>query len=239
MAPVCRRTTSWVTCAGFQRPARSTPWCAGSPRSATTTTPTAAPPGRIDRVLRPGGTVLIDDARRCRGAPFHGGADATVAPGATMPGRCVPLDPLTGRLETQRSVYRDGETRHTKHFIRLPTPPEWSRGWKAPASAIPVLGRRGSPAPVGQLGHGGPGHRLSGQRHPVGIRNGACPDGRVSSGTGRREVTSLKSQQPAVRHAVRLDIDVDACHYTGEDRIGLDGVITIVVSTDCPLASKR
>ncbi len=37
------------------------------------------------------------------------------------------FDPLTGRLETQRSVYRDGETRHTTHFIRLPTPPEWSR----------------------------------------------------------------------------------------------------------------
>jgi len=37
------------------------------------------------------------------------------------------FDPLTGRIVADRTIYRDGETRHTAHYIRLPTPPEWTQ----------------------------------------------------------------------------------------------------------------
>jgi hypothetical protein len=34
---------------------------------------------------------------------------------------------MTGRITTDRTVYRDGEVRHSSHYIRLPTPPEWTQ----------------------------------------------------------------------------------------------------------------
>jgi SAM-dependent methyltransferase len=79
------------------------------------------------RVLRPGGTVLIE-------AMHH---DATVrqltaAPDATVLMRgddamidLSRFDPITGRLETERTIHRDGQVRRSFHAIRLPTPPEW------------------------------------------------------------------------------------------------------------------
>jgi SAM-dependent methyltransferase len=80
------------------------------------------------RVLRPGGTVLIETMHH-DGVVRH----FTAAPDATVVtrGGDAQVDvsrfaPLTGRIETQRTVYRDGETRRTSHFIRLPTPPEWT-----------------------------------------------------------------------------------------------------------------
>jgi SAM-dependent methyltransferase len=79
------------------------------------------------RVLRPGGTVLIETMHHDAVVRHF-----TAAPDATVWSRdddaqvdVSRFDPVTGRLETERSVFRDGQTRHTTHYIRLPTPPEW------------------------------------------------------------------------------------------------------------------
>ena len=81
------------------------------------------------RVLRPGGTLLIETMHH-DGVVRH----FTAAPDATVLTRgedaqvdLSRFDPLTGRIATDRTVYRDGEVRHSSHFIRLPTPPEWSQ----------------------------------------------------------------------------------------------------------------
>jgi ubiquinone/menaquinone biosynthesis C-methylase UbiE len=81
------------------------------------------------RVLRPGGTVLIETmhhdgvVRHFTGAP-----DATVLRrGDDAQVDVSRFDPLTGRLATDRTVYRDGAVRHSSHYIRLPTPPEWTQ----------------------------------------------------------------------------------------------------------------
>jgi SAM-dependent methyltransferase len=81
------------------------------------------------RVLRPGGTVLIETMHH-DGVVRH----FTAAPDATVIWRgedaqvdLSRFDSLTGRLATDRTVYRAGEVRHSSHFIRLPTPPEWTQ----------------------------------------------------------------------------------------------------------------
>jgi SAM-dependent methyltransferase len=82
------------------------------------------------RVLRPGGKVLIETMHH-DGVVRH----FTEDPDATVVRRgedaqvdLSRFDPLTGRIVTKRTVYRDGAVRHSSHFIRLPTPPEW-REW--------------------------------------------------------------------------------------------------------------
>jgi ubiquinone/menaquinone biosynthesis C-methylase UbiE len=79
------------------------------------------------RVLRPGGRVLIETMHHDAVVRHF-----TAAPDATVWSRgddtqidASRFDPLTGRLETERTIHRDGQTRHTAHYIRLPTPPEW------------------------------------------------------------------------------------------------------------------
>ena len=81
------------------------------------------------RVLRPGGTALIETMHH-DGVVRH----FTAAPDATVLRRgedaqvdLSRFDPLTGRITTDRTVYRDGAVRHSSHFIRLPTPPEWAQ----------------------------------------------------------------------------------------------------------------
>jgi SAM-dependent methyltransferase len=81
------------------------------------------------RVLRPGGTVLIETMHH-DGVVRH----FTAAPDATVIWRgedsqvdLSRFDPLTGRLATDRTIYRAGGVRHSSHFIRLPTPPEWTQ----------------------------------------------------------------------------------------------------------------
>jgi ubiquinone/menaquinone biosynthesis C-methylase UbiE len=81
------------------------------------------------RVLRPGGTVVIETMHH-DGVVRH----FTAAPDATVIRRgqdaqvdLSRFDPLTGRIATDRTVYREGTVRHSSHFIRLPTPPEWSQ----------------------------------------------------------------------------------------------------------------
>jgi SAM-dependent methyltransferase len=79
------------------------------------------------RVLRPGGTVVIETMH-------HDGVvrNFTAAPEASVIPRgddalvdYYRFDPLTGRITAARTVYRDGATRRSTHYIRLPTPPEW------------------------------------------------------------------------------------------------------------------
>jgi ubiquinone/menaquinone biosynthesis C-methylase UbiE len=79
------------------------------------------------RVLRPGGTVLIETMH-------HDGVvrNFTAAPEASVVTRgddaqvdYYRFDPLTGRIQAERTVYRAGVTRRSAHYIRLPTPPEW------------------------------------------------------------------------------------------------------------------
>jgi ubiquinone/menaquinone biosynthesis C-methylase UbiE len=79
------------------------------------------------RVLAPGGTVLIETMHH-DGAVRH----FTEAPDAVVLTRgedaqvdVSRFDPVTGRMETERTIYRDGQVRHSSHAIRLPTPPEW------------------------------------------------------------------------------------------------------------------
>ena len=79
------------------------------------------------RVLRPGGTVLIETMHH-DGVVRH----MTAAPDASVVTRgddaqvdLLRFDPLTGRVAADRTIYRDGQTRRTSHYIRLPTPPEW------------------------------------------------------------------------------------------------------------------
>jgi SAM-dependent methyltransferase len=81
------------------------------------------------RVLRPGGTVLIETMHH-DGVVRH----FTAAPEASVITRgddaqvdYYRFEPLTGRMEAERTIYRDGETRRTSHYIRLPTPPEWTQ----------------------------------------------------------------------------------------------------------------
>jgi SAM-dependent methyltransferase len=79
------------------------------------------------RVLRPGGTLLIETMHHDAAVRHF-----TSAPEATVVTRgddtqvdVSRFDPLTGRMVTERTVYRDGQVRRSSHFIRLPTPPEW------------------------------------------------------------------------------------------------------------------
>jgi SAM-dependent methyltransferase len=101
------------------------------------------------RVLRPGGTVLIETMHH-DGVVRH----FTSAPDATVVRRgddaqvdVSRFDPLTGRLVTDRTVYRDGMVRHSAHFIRLPTPPEWTR-WLEGAGFSDVRSSAGGGGPL-------------------------------------------------------------------------------------------
>ena len=88
----------------------------------------------LHRVLRPGGSVLVDTLHH-DGFVRH----FTAAPDATITevGRDLQIDrtwfdPTSGRVETARTVVRDGFVRRSHHFVRLPTVPEW-RAWLSEA----------------------------------------------------------------------------------------------------------
>ena len=101
------------------------------------------------RVLCPGGTVLIETMHH-DGVVRH----FTAAPDATVIRRgddaqvdVSRFDPLTGRIATDRTVYRGGEVRHSAHFIRLPTPPEWTE-WLVGAGFSDVASSAGGGGPL-------------------------------------------------------------------------------------------
>lgn len=106
------------------------------------------------RVLRPGGKLGVETlhhdgfVRRFTAAPF------TVP---TFKGDDVMIDssrfdPVTGRVITDRVVYRDGSVRRSQHRVRLPTIPELDR-WLADAgfSERRFLGSGESPPTVDDL----------------------------------------------------------------------------------------
>jgi hypothetical protein len=57
------------------------------------------------------------------------------------------FDSLTGRIEAERTIYRDGQTRRSAHYIRLPTPPEWVR-WLEDAGFVDVRFFAGGGGPL-------------------------------------------------------------------------------------------
>jgi SAM-dependent methyltransferase len=79
------------------------------------------------RVLRPGGTLAVDTMHHDGGVRHF-----TPAPDGVIVRRgddtmveLSTFDPVTGRMTVERTVHRDGKTRHASYFVRLPTPPEW------------------------------------------------------------------------------------------------------------------
>ncbi len=82
------------------------------------------------RVLRPGGRLLVETqnhdefVRRFTPAPFS----HAVKVGDDLMIDTNEFDCLTGRIEADRVVVRDGCVRRSHFFVRLPTIPEW-RTW--------------------------------------------------------------------------------------------------------------
>lgn len=103
------------------------------------------------RVLRPGGRLAIEMmhhdgmVRRFTPAPFssvlYRGDDAMIDSSV--------FDPTTGRIITDRVVYRGGEVRRTRHQVRLPTVPEFS-SWleEAGFADAQFLGPEGPPPTI-------------------------------------------------------------------------------------------
>ncbi len=103
------------------------------------------------RVLRPGGKLGIETihhdgfVRRFTPAPF---ASTTFRGEDVMIDTSV-FDPVTGRIHTDRMVYRGGETRKSQHQVRLPTIPEFEQ-WLTAAGFVDTeyFGRDRSPPTI-------------------------------------------------------------------------------------------
>jgi 2-polyprenyl-3-methyl-5-hydroxy-6-metoxy-1,4-benzoquinol methylase len=103
------------------------------------------------RVLRPGGRLVIETlhydgfVRGFVASPFasvdRSGDDLMIDESR--------FDSLTGRIETDRTIVRDGTVRTTHHSIRLLTVPEW-RTWLKEAGFrdATFAGREGTPVSV-------------------------------------------------------------------------------------------
>ena len=79
------------------------------------------------RVLRPGGVVTIDTLHHDGGVRHYTpGPDAVaVQLGDDTMIELWTFDPVSGRMNIERTAHRDGQVRHASYFVRLPTPPEW------------------------------------------------------------------------------------------------------------------
>lgn len=82
--------------------------------------------GEFARVLRPGGKLGIETlhhdgfVRAFTAAPFA----STIFRDEDAMIDTSTFDPATGRIHTERVVYREGEVRKSRHQVRLPTIPE-------------------------------------------------------------------------------------------------------------------
>lgn len=89
------------------------------------------------RVLRPGGRLLIEMhnrdefVRRFTPAPFA----HTVFAGDDVLVDTTEFDCVEGRIETDRTVVRDGQVRHSHHTVRLPSIAEL-RSWLTDAGFV-------------------------------------------------------------------------------------------------------
>jgi len=107
--------------------------------------------GEFARVLKPGGKLGIETihhdgfVRRFTPAPF---ASTTFRDKDVMIDTSV-FDPVTGRIQTDRTVYRGGEMRKSQHQVRLPTIPEFEQ-WLDAAGFVDIeyLGRDRSPPTI-------------------------------------------------------------------------------------------
>jgi SAM-dependent methyltransferase len=81
-------------------------------------------------VLRPGGQLLIETLNHDWFVRHHVEPPFTTvtAVGDDVMYDIASFDPATGRVETVRTVHRDGQSRTSQHFVRLPTSPEW-KSW--------------------------------------------------------------------------------------------------------------
>ena len=79
------------------------------------------------RVLRPGGIVAIDTLHHDGGVRHYVPApDAvTVRRGDDTMIEQWTFDPVSGRMNIERTSHRAGAVRHATYYVRLPTPPEW------------------------------------------------------------------------------------------------------------------
>lgn len=100
------------------------------------------------RVLRPGGRLLIETMNRDGFirvfAPSPQGFVTQI--GDDLMVDQSTFDPLTGRLDTKRTIVRGGETRRSEHFVRFATPNElhdWLTG--VGFYDVTITSRRGAP----------------------------------------------------------------------------------------------
>ncbi len=101
------------------------------------------------RVLRPGGTVVIDTMHHDGGVRhFTPAPDAVVVQrGDDTMVEVSTFDPVSGRMVIERTVHRHGAVRHASYFVRLPTPPEWVV-WLESAGFHDVTFRAGRGGPL-------------------------------------------------------------------------------------------
>ncbi len=78
-------------------------------------------------MLRPGGTLAVDTMHHDGGVRHFTPAPegVVVRRGDDTMVELSTFDPVAGRMMVERTVHRDGQTRHASYFVRLPTPPEW------------------------------------------------------------------------------------------------------------------
>jgi SAM-dependent methyltransferase len=103
------------------------------------------------RVLRPGGKLLLETLHHdglVRGMAAPGFA-RVVEVGDDLSIDNNTFDPVSGRIESDRTLVRDGVTKRSHFFVRLPTVPEW-RHWLLDAGFADATfaGRSGEPLTV-------------------------------------------------------------------------------------------
>jgi len=91
------------------------------------------------RALKPGGRLLIETLHHdwiVRNLAPTASASVARSGDDLMVDENV-FDPLTSRINTVRTVIRDGEVRQSRHFVRLPTATEFRR-WLIDAGFVDV-----------------------------------------------------------------------------------------------------
>ncbi len=78
-------------------------------------------------VLRPGGELLIETMHHDGFVRGFAGAPAAMLTerGDDLMSNVTSFDPISGRIETERTVRREGQLRRSHHSVRLPTVPEF------------------------------------------------------------------------------------------------------------------